>query len=423
MFIKKNIELIHKTVLYDFLNNFLFQVNKKEDTYFRTILYIYFTFKTRFYKRYSSIKILNFYFTLFSIEFCLLNPTKLLYLNEFVEFLRNRLNILAYFNRANITDLMYMFLISYTPRFIADNYFEYKRNKRKKSMLYPIYFTALNSVERAKNNSQFDYLYLREVFKHIHDHFEYMRMQYNIDHYSHNRKAKTDELLIFYKKISQMLKYFTKSELRESLYDVGDLVKTDPRVWETFLRVYHQNLQGVLDEANYRRTFRITISKFFNLDKYNFDIFEDLDYPLWKDLSQNIQAWDLLKLKTKINLRKYLTNTNMNIYKICYNKKNINNFINIKNKNFNNDYIQCNKIDSDEVLNVIYETEEEYIAQFNKDFIELNEDELCLVDTPYIYKKSVNILSVIKNESSLKDRDETLAAPGDFFYKSSVNLN
>jgi len=78
---------------------------------------------------------MNFFFVLFSIDYMSINKNQMINVKEFYEYIRNRLNIINFFNRANMAEFMYMLLITQTKNYNSKALLQLKKNKRKKKIL------------------------------------------------------------------------------------------------------------------------------------------------------------------------------------------------------------------------------------------------------------------------------------------------
>jgi hypothetical protein len=399
MYIQKSIEKFHYKALYDFLNTFLFQVNKKNTEFEDYFVLLYFQLKSEFLVKFGSIKVLNFYFTLFSIEYSYINPLNISCYETFEIHLRERLSMIIFMNTATITDFFYMLLVMYTPRFITANFYDEmikdQRVRRTKQLFLPAQVKIIDELERSitagsksigigpdtrfseyhsfqSDYLKFNILLMKDVSLHLLTHFEALENQYLEGIYPTSRKLCTTELLTFYSQVKYFLEYFVQDELRETNYNVRDLVQSYPRYLHSFIEVQKEDLKVRQFIDKFFVLFKTNMCWFINNEK-EFSLFTDTDNPFWVYMSEELKFWDIKTEESKVKFIQAFDNPEEE-FDYC-NFENVNNnylhFVkttpNVKDIKFstNGTFLSyINYLKQDNCLDIVYEAELDYINEF-----------------------------------------------------------
>lgn len=409
MFIKYEVEKASKKSLYDFLNTFLFKENIKESRYYNVFLYIYFKLKSSYFKRHKSKRKMKFFFVLFSIDYISINKNTMINVKEFFYYIRNRLNIINFFNRANMAEFIFLLLLTHTKNYTSNSILKIKKNKRQRKFMN-IFFQAVHLFEYARNDDQFDFLYMKAFFKNVYDHFKFLHYQYllPLKYRSHNVRPRTDALMRYLRTTTPLLQYFCQRGLRYSVPDIGDLVRKDPNWVQTFLLTFQENVKVKLKMRKFRELFRCRIAVFMNRnDKFKF--FNDLDYPIWEHFSNYAKAKNIdnrmCLLRYKRNKYKFKTKTQ----KVQLNVKPV--FL-IKSDTVQGKFQNVKNVDTYECLTDVYDTEKEYIIKFSKQYFPVEDEFLGILDRNYKIEQEVSLTDLVDQEKLLNDREETLGTLG-----------
>lgn len=281
----------------------------------------------------------------------------------------------------------------------------------------PLLFEAVHLFEYARNDDQFDFLYMKAFFKNVYDHFKFLRYQYLLPIKSRNIRPRTHGLMRYLRSTEQLLSYFVQRGLRYSVMGVGDLVKRDLRQWvRTFLLVYYENLKVKLKIRKFRELFRCRVAIFMNRNN-KFKMFKDIDFPVWEHLSTYIKAsdfynrkWLLRYKRNRAVLKKESERVQLNIkYKMLVKLDSGKYFQNI------------NAVETHDCLTDVYETETEYISKFSKEYYAVEDEFLEVFQKNYKLDQEYNLTDLVDEEKLLNDREETLGTIGYDYYDIPLN--
>lgn len=409
MFIKYEIEKTSKKSLYDFLNTFLFKENIKESRYYNVFLYIYFKLKSSYFKRHKSKRKMKFFFVLFSIDYISINKNTMINVKEFFYYIRNRLNIINFFNRANMAEFIFLLLLTHTKNYTSNSILKIKKNKRQRKFMN-IFFQAVHLFEYARNDDQFDFLYMKAFFKNVYDHFKFLHYQYLLPlrARSHNVRPRTHALMRYLRTTTPLLQYFCQRGLRYSVPGIGDLVRKDPKWVQTFILTFEENVKVKFKIRKFRELFRCRLAVFINRnDKFKF--FNDLDYPIWEHFSNYVKSRDkdnrMSLLRYKRNKVKLKTN-NQQV------QLNIKPNLLVKLKNVQIEFQNVKEVETYECLTDVYETEKEYIDNFSKNYFEVEDDFSEIFSKNYKIEQEVTFTDLVDREKLFNEREETLSTLG-----------
>lgn len=414
MFVQKDIEETSKKNLYDFLSTFLFMENKKEDKFYKVFLYIYFKIKKRFCKRYKSIKLAKFYFTLISIEYTYINPTHILNVVNFYSYLKKKLSIISIMNYANVNELILMFVNSYSFRFLLNNGYEirYPITRYVGSSYLATYAYYLVKFEECNSTGLFDFLKYKEGFKQLYFRFKILINQFITNSKAYHRRMKTMEYLDYLEKVSEIMFCFMHDDLRETHFNIGQNIKKDPLWRETFYN-HNQKTKELLLTMYYARTIlKRTISKYLNTDGKKFKLFQDYDTPFWKLLTNYMNWSDISNFET----RRYIQSQSSLIENFT-NKQNfqIFNGLGDSSKLLKEDFYKFSKSVDKNILCFENITLMEDVYKFEKEYIQEFEKQSHLVDS-FVFstrynpwarnRNNINTIKYVDAEEVSKDQDE-----------------